>query len=102
MATLTQARSAVAEQGRYLSHAGDSHEGWAVVSREYSHFKYSRVYFTVVAADPDGDLWSYTVCESTNDGTEVVDSPIPVSAVTQTKNVVTFTPRLIPRTQETP
>lgn len=102
MATLAQARSVLVEQGCYLSCVGDSYAGWAVVSREYSHFKYSRVYFTVVAADPDGDLWSYTVCESTNDGTELVDGPIPVTAVTQTKNVITFTPRLVHRAQETP
>lgn len=102
MAALAQARSVLDAHGRYLSCVGDSHEGWAVVSREYSHFKYSSVYFTVVAADPDGDLWSYTLCESTSDGTEVVDGPIPVAAMTQTKNVVTFTPRLIARTQETP
>lgn len=102
MATLAQARSVLAEQGWYLSGVGDSYAGWTVVSREYSHFKYSSVYFTVVAADPDGDLWSYTLCESTNDGTEFVNGPIPVTAVTQTKSVVTFTPRLIRRTQETP
>lgn len=101
MANLAQA-GVLAEQGWCLSCVGDSYAGWTVVSREYSHFKHSSVYFTAVAADPDGDLWSYTICESTNDGTEVVNGPIPVTAVTQAKNVVTFTPRLVPRTQESP
>lgn len=98
MTTTEQARAFIGANGEYLSNVGDQLNGWSVVSREYSWFKYSRVFFTVVAADPDGELWQYTVTESTEYGTEVEGDPIPVQAVTETKTCVTFRPRLVPRT----
>lgn len=98
MATTEQAQAFIASSGEYLTAVGDRQDQWTVVSREYAWFKHSRVYFTVVVADPGGELWQYTVTESTQDGTEVDGEPVPVQAVTETKTCVTFRPRLVPRT----
>ena len=100
MVTLAQARRFIAEHGVWLNAIGDTTGGWTAVAREYTTFKHSNVYFTITVVDPDGGLWQYLVGESTYDGVEVSGDPYPVTAVTQTKNVVTFTPRLVPRTQE--
>ncbi|MFA5709345.1 hypothetical protein [Mycolicibacterium sp.] len=101
MTTLEQAREFIADRGEYLSSVGDQLDGWTVISREYVWFKYTRVHFTIVAADPDGQLWQYTITESTADGTEVSGDPLPVTAVTETKPAVVFTPRLVPRQSPT-
>lgn len=69
--------------------------GWSVVSQEYSWHKRADVYFTVVAADPEGGLWSYTIMENDDWGGELSDGPIPVTAVVETKQVVTYRPRLV-------
>lgn len=95
-----QAREFISRHGEYLTCAGDQLDGWTVVSREYVRFKYGRVFFTIVAADPDGQLWQYGISESTVDGPDVEGDPTPVSAVVETKKVVTFAPRLIRRREE--
>ena len=90
----------IASNGQHLTHMGDQLDGWSVVSREYDRFKYTQVFFIVVAADPSGGLWRYRISESSDDGTEVVSDPTPVTAVVQTKRVVSFEHRLIRRPQE--
>lgn len=97
MIAFDQARATIADQGSYLTAVGDEVSGWVVVSREYSWFKHSRVYFVIVAADPDGQMWQFTVSESTEDGTEVEGEPVPVSPITEMKSIVTFQPRLVPK-----
>lgn len=97
MSTVEQARAFIAENGGELTTRGEQCAGWTVVSSEYSWFKHSTVYFTVVAADPDGQLWQYTVGSSYEYGSEVSGDPIPVSAVAETRQVVTYRPRLLPR-----
>lgn len=97
MVTVDQARATIANRGEYLSAVGDEVAGWVVVFREYAWFKYSRVYFTVVASDPEGQMWQFTVSESTEDGTEVEGEPVPVAPVIEMKSIVTFRPRLVAR-----
>ncbi|CPT59608.1 Uncharacterised protein [Mycobacteroides abscessus subsp. abscessus] len=97
MVTVDQARAAIANHGYLLSDVGAEVAGWVVVSREYAWFKHSRVYFTIVVTDPDGQMWQFTVSESTEDGTEVEGEPTPVSPTIEVKSFVTFRPRLIPR-----
>lgn len=97
MVTVDQARAAIASHGTLLSDVGAEAAGWVAVSREYAWFKHSRVYFTVVVTDPEGQMWQFTVSESTEDGTEVEGEPVPVSPIIETKSIVTFRPRLVPR-----
>lgn len=97
MVTVDQARAMIAKHGDYLTATGDEIERWVVVSREYAWFKHSRVYFTIVVSDPDGQMWQFTVSESTEDGTEVEGEPVPVSPTIAVKSFVTFRPRLVPR-----
>lgn len=97
MVTVDQARAAIANHGTLLSDVGAEAAGWVAVSREYAWFKYSRVYFTVVVTDPEGQMWQFTVSESTEDGTEVEGEPVPVLPIIETKSIVTFRPRLVPR-----
>lgn len=99
MSTVEQARAFIAESGEDLTSVGDRIDEWTVISCEYNWFKHATVYFTIVAADPDGELWQYMVGSDYNNGTEVSTEPVPVSAVTETKQVVTYRPRLIPAEQ---
>lgn len=100
MLTTDQARAFIAAHGTYLSEVGDEHGGWTVIARTYTTFKHSQVHFTITVADPDEQLWQYLIGESTYDGTEITGDPYPVSAVTETKTVVSFAPRLIARTSQ--
>lgn len=96
--TPAHAREFLVEYGTYLTSVGDTHQGWQVVSTEYSWFKHSDVYFTVVAADPHGGLWSYTTRENYTDGVEIEeDSIVAVVAHTVTKKVVTYQQRAVRR-----
>ena len=97
MSTVEQARAFIAASGNELTQVGEQYAGWTVVSSEYSWFKHSTIYFTVVVADPDGELWQYTVGSNYEYGTEVSGDPIPVTAVAETKQVITYRPRLVRR-----
>ncbi|KMV13922.1 hypothetical protein ACT17_32590 [Mycolicibacterium conceptionense] len=101
MSSVDQARAFIAANGGELTEVGERYAGWTAVSYEYSWFKHSTIYFTVVAADPDGELWQYTVGSNYEYGTEVSGDPIPVTAVAETKQVVTYRPRLVRRPRPT-
>ncbi|KXO98418.1 Uncharacterised protein (plasmid) [Tsukamurella tyrosinosolvens] len=97
MSTVQQARAFLAANGNELTSVGEYYAGWTVVASTYSWFKHSTVYFDIVAADPDGELWQYTVGSNYEYGTDTTGDPIPVLAEVETKRVVTYRPRLIPR-----
>lgn len=99
MATQEQARAFTAEFGAEITYVGEHLNGWSVVSREYQGHKHA-VRFRIVIADPDGDLWAYDIAEHHEYGTDVDSEPIPVTMVTASKTVVSFVPRLIPRTSK--
>lgn len=102
MTTTEHARRYLRQAGCRLTAEGDTYDGWAVVSSEYSWAKHSTVYFHVVTADPDGDLWSYTAAIDYDDGAEIITDPLPMVAVVETKKVITYRPKLIPRDPQGP
>lgn len=95
MITTAQARAFINENGIELSDVGSSVEGWTTVHKAYEWYKHSDVYFTVVSADPDGQLWQYIVRENYSYGCEVDTEAVPVQTVTETKKVVSYVPRLV-------
>lgn len=99
MATVDRAREYITAHYCDLTSPGDACEGWTVVARDYIDHKHA-VCFRIVVADPDGDLWSYTIAEHRDYGTDLQDVPVPVAVVTETRTVIGFRPRLIPHTPE--
>lgn len=99
MITTAQARSFIEDNGVELSDIGNSVDGWTTVSKNYSWYKHSDVYFTIVVADPEGHLWQYDVRENYSYGSEVDTDAVPVQTMTETKKVISYVPRLIPRSE---
>lgn len=98
MTTVQQARAALVDDVEALCGIGDERDGWTVVSYEFSHYRHSDVYFVAVASAPDGSLWRYTVRENEDWGIEVEEeNPVPVTVKVETKQVISYVPRLIPK-----